>query len=116
MAYTNKTGWLSDVDRDINTNGQQRITGAVMNARLHDLADSILWGDWRKVKGTSVSSKGTLINFSSPMRNTQYKLFVRVFNASGESVGYTIDPAQQTVSGFHILPAVDGSMDYVTIE
>ena len=116
MAYTTKTGWLADVDRDINTNGQQRITGALMNARLHDLADSILWGDWRKVKGVSVNSAGTLINFPSPMRTTQYKLFVRVFDANGEAVGYTIDPTRQTVSGFHIMPAKDGLMDYVTIE
>jgi hypothetical protein len=49
------------------------------------------------------------------MQNTTYKLFVRVFNAAGEAIGYTVDPARQTNTGFHILPAQDGLMDYVVI-
>ena len=115
MAYKTKSAWDLDMTGKIKANGNKEITGNMMQQVLQDLSDSILWGEWEKQKGVTVNAAGTTVNFPSAMQNTTYKLFVRVFNTAGEAIGYTVDPARQTNTGFHILPAQDGLMDYVVI-
>ena len=112
MSYTTKSQWLLDIDARVNANGTQAITGAILNAVLHDLADSTIWGELQSAKGVTVNAAGTTITFPAPMRTAAYKLFVRVYSAAGEAIGYTIDPTRQAASGFHILPVQDGTMDY----
>lgn len=116
MANVTEAQWKLDIDRDINTNGQQRITGLIMNNRLTDLKDSVIWGEVRRGRHEQVSAAGTRINFNPAMRTTNYTLIVRCYNAAGESTGYEIPPTQQTVSGFQVIPAQDGFLDYLAIE
>ncbi len=115
MAITTQAQWKLDIDRDINTNGQQRITGAITNARLTDLSDSVLWGELRTARNVAVAAVGSTVNFQQPMRGNTYVLLIRCYNATGEAIGYEVDPSRTTVSGFNIIPAQDGFIDYIAL-
>ena len=115
MAVKTQQQWKQDIDRDINTNGTQAITGAIHNQRLNDLADSVLWGAAKRGSKVAVDARGTVVNFTTASATTNFIILVRCYNAAGEAIGYTIDPTRLTVNGFHILPAQTGFIDYLII-
>ena len=115
MTYKTKNAWDLDMQSKITTNNNDQITGAIHQQVWTDQSDSIVWGKLLKQKGVTVNTAGTTINYPSAMPDTNYVLLIRVFNTTGEAIGYTIDPARQTNTGFHILPAQDGLCDYIVI-
>jgi len=115
MAKLAKSAWDAYVNAEITTNGVQHITGAIMNKALRDLSDSILWGDYVISKNNVISATGSTIVFPAPLANNNYTLVCRTFDATGQAVGYTVDPLSMSITGFHITPAVDGLLDYIVI-
>lgn len=115
MAYKTKAAWDLDMRGKITPNNNNLITGAIHQQVWQDQSDSILWGQLRKQKGITVNAAGTTINFPQALSSTNYTLIARVYDATGQAIGYTIDPARQTNTGFHVLPAQDGMIDYLAI-
>ena len=72
-----------------------------------------MWGQERKQKGVTVNAAGTTINFPQALSSVNYILVARVYDTNGQAIGYTIDPARQTNTGFHVQPAQDGLIDYI---
>jgi hypothetical protein len=118
MSGTKKTkaALISQLNANINTNGIQAITGAVLNTFFNDLIESIFFGTKQEARHVAVSTAGSVITFpeSFPAAAT-YKLIVRCYDANGDSVDAQIDPDLQEITHFHILPAADGFIDYVAI-
>lgn len=113
MATVSRTAYKSWVDQYVNTNNAQAITGAIMNQALNDLADSVLWGVNDEGDNIVVSSAGTTVSFGTPFGVADsFNIIVRCYDAGGDIVDYKIDPAQITETGFYILPAADGFIDY----
>jgi hypothetical protein len=113
MAYKTKSAWDLDMQGKITTNNNNLITGAIHQQVWQDQSDSILWGQMRKQKGVTVNAAGTTVNFPSALSGANYVLIVRCYDTTGQVIGYTIDPARQTNTGFHILPVQDGTIDYI---
>ena len=78
--------------------------------------ESIFFGTKQEARAVTVSSLGSTISFPAafPVGAT-YKLLVRCYDANGDPVDATIDPALETVAGFRIVPAADALIDYVAI-
>ena len=118
MAGTKKTkgALITWLDTYIKTNGVQAITGAILNQFLNDLIESIFFGTKQEGRGVAVAAAGATISFATAFpAGATYKLLIRVYDANGDAVDATIDPAQQTVNGFHIKPSTDAILDYVAI-
>ena len=115
MAKKNKTQWVSFVNTNINTNGTQAITGALLNEALIDLADSIFFSEIKREKEIAISTAGTTVTFDAPYTaGTFYALGVRCYDALGNPIDVKITSISE--SGFDVLPPVDGFIDYSAIE
>jgi len=118
MAGTKKTkgALITWLDTYIDTNGVQSITGAILNTFLNDLIESIFFGTYQAARNVAISDTGTTVTFDTAFpTGATYKLLIRCYDAAGDEVICTIDPALQTITNFHILPATDAILDYVAI-
>jgi hypothetical protein len=118
MAGTKKTKGtlITWTNTNVNTNGIQAITGAILNQLFLDLYESIFFGTKAEARNVAISDAGTDITFATAFpAGATYKLLIRAYDTAGDEVACTIDPALQTVAGFHIVPATDGILDYVAI-
>jgi len=120
MAGTKKTkgALITWIDAYINTNGTNAITGALLNQAFNDIIESILFGTEEGENNIAVAyngGAGTTVTFPDPLPSANYRLVVRIYDANGDGIDATIDPALETANGFHILPVADGLIDYRTL-
>ncbi|MFI5250790.1 MAG: hypothetical protein ACHQQQ_00035 [Bacteroidota bacterium] len=62
---------------------------------------------------TSVTTTGTLIQFTVPM-NADYVILGNCYNAAGELTGYVV--SNQTPAGFTITPDEDGTFEWAAVQ
>lgn len=120
MAATKMTNsefntWLST---NINTNGNQDITGALLNEAFNNIVLSVLFADIRRDRNISVTgSTSNTITFDTPFpTGTEYTLVWRVRDPFGDDIGTTVLESNQTITGFTVGPATTGTLDYIAIE
>lgn len=121
MAGTKKTkgAIITWTNANINTNYIQGITGALLNQAFLDLYESIFFGTKAEDKNVTIlynGGAGTNITFAIALPTGSVPtVLTRSYDANGDGVAVTIDPALVTNTGFNAVPAIDGKIDYVAI-
>jgi chitodextrinase len=62
---------------------------------------------------SSVTTTGTTISFSTVLPSTDYSVFIRCFDGSGNNIDYML--TEKAVTGFKITSAIDGTAEYIVV-
>ena len=122
MAVTTLSGFQAFVNTNINTNGVNSITGALLNQAINYIADTLLWAEQRRGRAEEIESGRTndvlYVNDagdSNPfVSDTKVALAgIRCYDSGGNNVDYQITAVDH--EKFTIEPADDAYIDYVAI-
>lgn len=107
--------WL---DANINTNGANGISGALLNEALKNFTQSTLFALLERKRNHAVTTgapRSIVFDNAFPV-GTVYNLIWRCKDSSGNDVAATVPVAGQTVSGFLITVTKDCVIDFTAIE
>ena len=119
MAGTKKTlsTIQSEIDSKITSNGNQEITGAILNGLFHDIVVSLLWGTQQREEGVTVlynGGAGTVVTFPDPFpAGATVHVICQVRDANGNPIDGILDPADTSITSFKVKPEADGDATYV---
>ena len=110
MAKTDITTWKAYVNANINTNGVNAITGAIMNKALIDICDSVIWGMAQQGFELAVTTSPLVVTFPVAFDSADYTLLIRAYDGAGNPIDYMISNVLAT--SFTITGAVSGLIDW----
>jgi len=116
MAIKTETQLLAFLDANIDTNGVNAITGAILNTMLRDMIESLLnkisdatdlATNIYRTGSEAITTSETQITFTSDIGTTSYRVVIEDLNG----VGFENITDKQT-TGFKITGLTNGTIDY----
>lgn len=120
MAGTKQTNAeaITWFNTNVNTNGIQGITGAILNEGFNNLVYSVLLADTRRGRNISLTAGvSNVITFDTPFAaGAVYTIIPFVRDSSGNRIDETVVITNQTITQFTCALSVTGKLDYVALE
>jgi hypothetical protein len=121
MAVTTLSAFQSFIDTNINTNGVNSITGALLNQALNYISDTLLWAEQRRGYAVEITARSNDVYYTDDaddndpfVTDTKVALAgLRCYDGDGNNVDYQVTAVDH--EKFTIEPADDAYIDYVAV-